>query len=200
MLAIITCRQCGTAHEQRRIGSIYCSKACATKASSIRRAEHRREAAKKWRQENIERAHAAAKRYRQANRDKETERVNKWRATLYGREAHKAATHKWAVNNPDKVEAKRLRRAKVEMDGNATPERIRAKWEASNKTCCLCGEVIDRTIESPSPLSFTLEHLTPICRGGRHDIDNIDFAHRGCNSSKKYKTIEEYRAGVAANS
>lgn len=35
---IIECQQCGTAHEQRRIGSIYCSKACATKASSIRRA------------------------------------------------------------------------------------------------------------------------------------------------------------------
>lgn len=190
---IIECQQCGTAHEQRRIGSIYCSKACATKASSIRRAEYRREAAKKWRQENAERAHSTAKRYRQANKDKEAARQRRWRATPNGNEAYKAAIRKWRVNNPEKVEKKRLRRTIAELEGNATPARIEAKWKASDKTCCLCGCVIDRNIASPDPLSFTIEHLTPICRGGKHDIDNIAFAHRGCNSSKKGKTIEEYR-------
>ena len=75
---------------------------------------------------------------------------------------------------------------------NATPELIKAKWEASDKTCCLCGLPIDRTLRPPHPDSYTLEHLTPITRGGRHDIDNIGFAHRGCNSSKGAKTLEEY--------
>lgn len=42
-------------------------------------------------------------------------------------------------------------------------------------------------------MSRTLEHLTPIARGGRHDIDNIGFAHYGCNASKQDKTLEEYR-------
>lgn len=39
----------------------------------------------------------------------------------------------------------------------------------------------------------TLEHLTHVARGGTHDIDNLDFAHYGCNSSKGAKTLEEYR-------
>ena len=42
-------------------------------------------------------------------------------------------------------------------------------------------------------MSRTIEHLTPIARGGRHDIDNIDFAHYSCNASKRDKTLDEYR-------
>ena len=41
------------------------------------------------------------------------------------------------------------------------------------------------------------EYLTPLHRGGRHDINNIDFAHRSCNDSKGTKTLEEYRAWQA---
>lgn len=64
---------------------------------------------------------------------------------------------------------------------------------ASDKTCCLCGHHIDRTLRSPHPDSYTLEHLTPIARGGTRDIDNIDFAHYGCNAQKQDRTLEEYR-------
>lgn len=42
-------------------------------------------------------------------------------------------------------------------------------------------------------MSRTIEHLTPIARGGRHDLDNIDFAHYGCNAQKQDRTLEEYR-------
>jgi 5-methylcytosine-specific restriction endonuclease McrA len=164
----IVCAQCGTPHTRRRAGSIYCSKACATKASSIRRADHRREAARKWHQEHAEQAHAKAKKYRQANRDKEAERVRRWQQTPKGR-------------------------ARAELEGNATPEFIEAKWDASDKTCCLCGQPIDDTLPGTHRMGRTLEHLTPLSRGGRNDIDNLDFAHRSCNSSKKEKTLEEYR-------
>ena len=37
------------------------------------------------------------------------------------------------------------------------------------------------------------ERLSPIARGGRHDIDNLAFAHLSCNASKGAKTLEEYR-------
>lgn len=76
-------------------------------------------------------------------------------------------------------------------------ESIEAKWEASDKTCILCGQHIDDTLPTRHPKSRTLEHLTPIARGGRHDIDNLDFAHRSCNASKGTKTLEEYRAWQA---
>ena len=190
---IQNCRHCGKLHIQRRKGSIYCSKACATNASSARRSEHRKEVAKQWRKNNTERAHATAKAYRKANRASEAKRQRRWRKSPYGKDAYKAAIRKWTLANPEASSSIRLRRAKAEAEGNATPELIAAKWEASNKTCCLCAKPIDETLQSPDPMSFSLEHLTPISRGGRHDISNIGFAHRVCNSSKGNRTLEEFR-------
>lgn len=186
------CKQCGKLHIQRRKGSIYCSKACATKASSIRRREHRKEVAIEWRNNNIERAHSAARKYRQENRETEAARQRRWRKTPYGQVAYKEACRKWALRNPEAAGELRARRAKAEAEGNATPELIQAKWEASNKACCLCGDPINPCLRSPDPMSLTVEHKTPVARGGRHDLDNIDFAHRVCNSSKGARTTEEY--------
>lgn len=100
---------------------------------------------------------------------------------------------KWRANNPDVVSAAAARRACAKLEGNATQELIKAKWEASDKTCILCGKPIDDTLPPRRPASRTIEHLTPIARGGRHDLDNIAFAHWSCNSSKNDKTLEEYR-------
>lgn len=99
----------------------------------------------------------------------------------------------WRANNPDKVGTAEARRAKAELEGNATPKLVQAKWEAGDKTCILCGEPIDPTLKAPHNMSRTIEHLTPIARGGRHDLDNIDFAHYGCNAQKQDRTLEEYR-------
>ena len=74
---------------------------------------------------------------------------------------------------------------------------IEAKWEDGDKTCILCDNPIDPTLKAPHPKSRTLEHLTPIARGGRHDIDNIAFAHYSCNASKRDKTLNEYRSWQA---
>lgn len=114
--------------------------------------------------------------YREANPDKCRQLRSRWRA-----------------NNPDKVGAAEARRAQAELEGNATTESIRAKWEAGNHSCILCGQPIDDTLPPNHPMSRTLEHLTPIVRGGSHDIDNLDFAHFRCNSQKGAKTLEEYR-------
>lgn len=62
------------------------------------------------------------------------------------------------------------------------------------KTCILCGDPIDTTLPLRHRLARTIEHLTPLIRGGRHDLDNIAFAHRACNTRKQDKTLEEYRA------
>jgi 5-methylcytosine-specific restriction endonuclease McrA len=87
---------------------------------------------------------------------------------------------------------KAARRAQAELEGSATPKLVEAKWEAGDKTCILCGQPIDPTLKAPHNMSRTIEHLTPIARGGKHDLDNIDFAHWGCNASKGTKTLEEY--------
>lgn len=187
----IACKQCGTPHIQRRKGSIYCSAACAKKANSIRRAEHRAEISRQWRKNNVERVHSTAKAYRKANKHKETERMRRW--IEHNPERFKQNVNRWIVNNPEKVRAAQLRRARAELDGNATPKLIEAKWKASNKTCHLCGDPIDPNLPSRLRMARTIDHITPIARGGKHDLDNIDFAHRSCNSSKKDKPLEEWQ-------
>lgn len=154
--------------------------------------EARRQRIKRWRDNNPERAHALAKAYRQANRETEAARQRKWRQSPYGAIAYKEACRRWALRNPETAGEIRVRRAKAEAEGNATPTLIQAKWETSSRTCCLCGESTNPDLKSPDPMSLTVEHKVPIARGGRHDIDNIDFAHRVCNSSKGARTTEEY--------
>lgn len=156
---------------------------------------HRRRT-RRWREQHPDQAKAQAKAYRQANLSSETARMRRWLEDPEHKERHYANIKRWAVRNPDKVAAHKVRRARAELEGNATRELVNAKWEASNKTCCLCGTRIDDTLSAPHPMSLTLEHLTPISRGGRHDIDNIDFAHRACNTKKGPKTLDEYRDWV----
>jgi len=155
--------------------------------------ELHKQRSRRWREKHLEEAKAQAKAYRQANRETEAARLRRWRKTPYGKVAYREACRKWALRNPETAGAIRVRRAKAEDEGNATPELIQAKWEASNKACCLCGDPINPGIRSPDPMSLTVEHKIPIARGGRHDIDNIDFAHRVCNSSKGARTTEEYK-------
>lgn len=160
---------------------------------------------------SIEHIHKRDRAYRQANREKIQRQArayyenNKARIREYSRaysrewraanpEREREQRRRWRANNPDKVGKAAARRAQAELEGNATPELIEAKWEASNGTCCLCGGAIDIDLESPAPMSLTLEHLTPISRGGKHDLDDLGFSHRACNTSKGSKTLEEYRA------
>lgn len=211
-----TCTTCSKTFAPHHPSTKYCSDEC--RKAAKRKAD--REFMRKWRQENPEKnaerrrhenhdlhvqrtrrwrethpeeAKASAKAYRQANREVEVERQRRWQRSPYGREAYKAAIRKWTLANPEAAGLLRTRRAKAEAEGDATPELIKAKFESSTKTCCLCMEPIDTTLESPDPMSLTVEHKIPISRGGRHDLDNIDFAHRACNSSKGARTTEEYK-------
>ena len=133
----------------------------------------------------------AAREYYAANREHIRERDRAWRNA--NKETVNESIRRWRANNPDKVGAATARRAKAELEGNATPKLVQAKWEAGDKTCILCGEPIDPTLKAPHNMSRAIEHLTPIARGGRHDLDNIDFAHYGCNAQKQDRTLEEYR-------
>lgn len=210
-----TCHICGGAFTPKSANAKYCSPKCRKEAkrkadrafmckwraenpeqNAERRKredpEARRQRVKRFRDNNPERAHALAKAYRQANHKTEAARQRKWRQSPYGAIAYKEACRRWALRNPEAAGEIRARRAKAEAEGNATPTLIQAKWEASSRTCCLCGESINPDLKSPDPMSLTVEHKVPIARGGRHDIDNIDFAHRVCNSSKGARTTEEY--------
>nr|DAX45529.1 MAG TPA: HNH endonuclease [Caudoviricetes sp.] len=152
---------------------------------------HYVEKMRKYYADNKERLREHRRKYDEANRERIRERDRAWRNA--NKETVNESIRRWRANNPDKVGAATARRARAELEGNATPKLIETKWEAGDKTCILCGEPIDPTLKAPHNMSRTIEHLTPIARGGRHDIDNIDFAHYGCNAQKQDRTLEEYR-------
>lgn len=176
-------------------------------------ADHLRESKRKYYEENreaiLEKGAIRNREWREKNRERASDRQRQWRkknperARYLSRkwyennsERQKETCRRWRAANPDKVGKAKAARAKAELEGNATTELIEAKWEASDKTCILCGQHIDDTLPARHPKSRTLEHLTPIAQGGRHDIDNLDFAHRSCNASKGTKTLDEYREWV----
>ena len=201
-----TCAWCGTEFTPNSSRSKYCTPEHYEDA-------HRKQALDRYYENRRKDPAAIRKRdraYRQANREKIQRQArayyenNKARILEYSRaysrewraanpEREREQRRRWRANNPDKVGKAAARRAQAELEGNATPELIEAKWEASNKTCIPCGNPIDPTLPPRHPMSLTIEHLTPIARGGTHNINNLDFAHFGCNASKGAKTLEEYR-------
>ena len=51
--------------------------------------------------------------------------------------------------------------------------------------CCLCNE--------PLRDDITLEHHTPLSRGGTHTRDNLGLAHNACNCRKGKLTLQEWK-------
>lgn len=51
-------------------------------------------------------------------------------------------------------------------------------------TCGICGKVIDKD-------DVTIDHIIPLCKGGNHVLENVQLAHRICNSRKGSKTMDE---------
>src|SRR5215472_13531059 len=72
--------------------------------------------------------------------------------------------------------------------------------------CFYCGLPMQRTSRRQSKFERTIDHLTPISRGGKnrfHSIvsgsaSNIVYCHRKCNEDKANRTLEEYRIVIAA--
>jgi len=53
--------------------------------------------------------------------------------------------------------------------------------------CHICGDAINYQAHHLDPNSFTIDHITPINRGGSDTLDNLAAAHRGCNRTKSDK-------------
>jgi 5-methylcytosine-specific restriction endonuclease McrA len=54
--------------------------------------------------------------------------------------------------------------------------------------CALCGQPIDYTLRSPDPMSYEVDHIVPIARGGHDDLHNKQASHRQCNRAKWHTT------------
>lgn len=98
----------------------------------------------------------------------------------------KAATAKWAADNPERMKVIRARnrikrRVKV-CDKSITVFKIR---ERDDNICQLCNK-------SCTPETESIDHIIPVTRGGQHVWDNVQLAHRTCNAQKNNRTMQEW--------
>ncbi len=115
-----------------------------------------------------------------ANRERECARSRQYYSEH--QEERVEYTRQWKQENPEKNRdlghRYRARKANVtigEVDIAAICDR--------DKVCIYCGSAED----------LTIDHLTPLARGGPHQQDNLAVACRRCNSRKSTKTYEEFK-------
>ena len=62
----------------------------------------------------------------------------------------------------------------------------------------MCGGAIDYSLPARHPLSYEVDEIIPVSRGGSpYDLTNTGPAHRRCNQWKGSMTLEEARAKLA---
>lgn len=98
------------------------------------------------------------------------------------------ASRRYRVTHPGRELARHTRRQAAIETGNVSDEQLQDLFLVWEYSCAYCG----------SPHRLTFDHVMPLARGGEHTIANIVPACRSCNSSKKDRTPEEWRAhGIA---
>jgi 5-methylcytosine-specific restriction endonuclease McrA len=77
-----------------------------------------------------------------------------------------------------------------------TRDRHRAVIRRGRPPCHLCGDDIDYALRSPDLMSFEVDHIIPLARGGSDELDNKAASHRKCNQEKAAHLAEEIAAAV----
>jgi 5-methylcytosine-specific restriction endonuclease McrA len=121
-------------------------------------------------------------------KDPEAWKASARERTAKYRERHPSAgvesTKRYHINNPTKrAEAQRRRRARV-REVLTVPYNDLDIFERDGWTCQLCGSVIDRTLTRTDRMGPNIDHIVPILHGGPDTPDNVQAAHRSCNSRK----------------
>ena len=78
----------------------------------------------------------------------------------------------------------RRRGMQLRSSGGASLHEI--AYQQAHGCCFYCGTKIDRP-------RMTLDHMTPLNRGGIHTLENVVMSCRACNSAKDRMTLLEYR-------
>lgn len=73
---------------------------------------------------------------------------------------------------------------------------IRARLRAEGRPCHICRRPIDYGLPPGHPMSFEVDELVPVRRGGDPlDYRNVDAAHRSCNARRAQIEMREERGG-----
>jgi 5-methylcytosine-specific restriction endonuclease McrA len=72
---------------------------------------------------------------------------------------------------------------------SATRDKHRARIARDKPACHICGKAIDYTLPHLDPMSFVVDHVIPLAKGGMDTLDNKLAAHRECNSKKRARIV-----------
>jgi len=67
----------------------------------------------------------------------------------------------------------------------------RMRQERPPVACYLCLKPFDPAVHHESPHAPTIDHIIPKARGGGNVFENVDWAHRRCNTIKGSLTLAE---------
>lgn len=83
------------------------------------------------------------------------------------------------------------RSRKVAVAKRLEPVRFADIYDRENGKCHICGLSASRHREIGDLLRATIDHVTPIAKGGDHSKQNTRIAHFTCNSTKGTKPVTE---------
>jgi 5-methylcytosine-specific restriction endonuclease McrA len=72
-------------------------------------------------------------------------------------------------------------------------DRDRAAIRRDRPPCGICGGDIDYSLPYLDPMSYVVDHVVPVIKGGEDIITNKQAAHRLCNSRKYDKSDVDLR-------
>ena len=70
-------------------------------------------------------------------------------------------------------------------------DRHRAVIRRAKPPCGICGGDIDYSLDYRDPMSFVVDHIVPLAKGGPDELENKQAAHRTCNRAKGAMLSEE---------
>lgn len=111
-----------------------------------------------------------------AKRAKASEAYREWHQR--NAESNTARTAKWAASEKGAQYRAERKAAGQPVAGTVAyhAERL-VVLERDDGACGICDDDVD-------PFDYSLDHIVPIKRGGLHELDNLQLAHRSCNSKK----------------
>lgn len=91
--------------------------------------------------------------------------------------------------NDNRRSNSQARRARKQGARNTDRVLLAHLLERDGATCTYCGEHIDIDLPWPEPLSVSVDHTTPLSRGGTHTMGNTTVMHLRCNLRKGTKIL-----------
>lgn len=77
----------------------------------------------------------------------------------------------------------------AEKRNTSKQNRFRARIKAARPACHICGQAIAWEADHLDPMSFVIDHIIPLAKGGEDALSNLAAAHRLCNSKKRARLI-----------